>query len=344
MATAVDDEPGPVDASEPDEPSEAEVPPPGAADQLAPEDDVDPWAAPPHGDDEPVIHRNPPRDWAAPPPWATSGAAGMSTAGGPGGGRPDDQAPEFVAGRDPARGLAGSAADRLATGSPASSPASRGASSSPASMPSDELAGLVAGAAVSSARARAPEPITRPPTGAYPTTTASGRRPTVSSTRTRAQQHDGPSWESAKRYEAYPTIKTRAGLPGIPRIAVWAGALIVAAMGLFFLPALLGIGGGGTGPSALPSRSAAVATATPAPTPIPEPTAQTYVIKAGDTLTKIAKKFDVTVDELLAANKKTIKNKDRITVGLEIVIPVPTPDEVTDPSAAAPEASPTPEP
>jgi hypothetical protein len=50
------------------------------------------------------------------------------------------------------------------------------------------------------------------------------------------------------------------------------------------------------------------------------------------------------VDELLAANKDTIKNKDRIKVGQEIVIPLPTPDEVTDPSAAAPEASPTPEP
>jgi LysM repeat protein len=211
-------------------------------------------------------------------------------------------------------------------------------------MPSEELAGLVAGAAVSSARARTSEPITRPPSGSYPTTTASGRRPTVSSTRTRTQQHDGPSWESAKRYEAYPTIKTRAGLPGIPRIALLAGALGIAALALFFLPALLGVGGGGTGSSASPSRSAAVATASPSPTPIPEPTAQTYVIKAGDTLLKIAKKFNVTVDELLAANKTAIKNKDKIKVGQEIVIPVPTPDEVTDPSAAAPDESATPAP
>jgi LysM repeat protein len=346
MATAVDDEPEPIDASEPDEPGATAGPAPSdeAGDQAPLEDDVDPWAAPPHDDDEPIIHRNPPRDWAAPPPWATSGAAGMSTAGGQGAGRPDDQAPDFLASRDPARGLAGSAADRLAGGSPASSPASKGASNSPAAMPSDELAGLVAGAAVSSARARTSEPITRPPTGAYPTTTASGRRPTVSSTRTRAQQHEGPSWESAKRYEAYPTIKTRAGLPGIPRIAVWAGALGVAALALFFLPALLGVGGGGTGSSPTPSLSSAIATATPAPTAVPAPTAQTYVIKAGDTLSKIAKKFDVTVDELLAANKDTIKNKDKIKVGQEIVIPLPTPDEVTDPSAAAPEASPTPEP
>ena len=50
----------------------------------------------------------------------------------------------------------------------------------------------------------------------------------------------------------------------------------------------------------------------------------------------------MTVDELLAANKATIKNKDKIKVGQEIVIPVPTPDEVTDPSAAAPDESATP--
>jgi LysM repeat protein len=347
MATAVDEEPEPVAPAEPEEPEAAAAPPPPEAtdDAAAPEDDADPWAAPPHDDDEPVIHRNPPRDWAAPPPWATSGAAGMSTAGGQGGGRPDDQAPDFLATRDPARGLAGSAADRLAGGSTASTPASKGASTSPAAMPSEELAGLVAGAAVSNARARSSEPITRPPSGSYPTTTASGRRPSVSSTRTRAQQHDGPSWESAKRYEAYPTIKTRAGLPGIPRIAILAGALGVAALALFFLPALLGVGGGGgTGSSPSPSRSAAVATASPAPTPIPEPTAKTYTIKSGDTLLKIAKRFNVTVDELLAANKGTIKNKDKIQVGVTIVIPVPTPDEVTDPSAAAPEESATPAP
>jgi LysM repeat protein len=350
MATAIDDAPEPVADPEPEVPV-AEEPVVDAGDPGSPDDDVDPWAAPPHAEDEPVIHRNPPRDWAAPPPWATTGAAAMSTAGGQGTGHPDDRAPDFLASRDPARGLAGSAADRLAGGSPAASspsappPATRGASSSPAAMPSDELAGLVTGPAVSSTRSRSSEPITRPPSGAYPTTTASGRRPTVSSTRSRAQQHDGPSWESAKRYEAYPTIKTRARLPGIPRIAVLAGALGAAALALFFLPALLGVGGGGgTGSSASPSRSAAVATATPAPTPIPEPTAQTYVIKSGDTLLKIAKKFDVTVEELLAANKATIKNKDKIKVGQEIVIPVPTPDEVTDPSAAAPEESPTPAP
>jgi LysM repeat protein len=358
ISAAVNDERDPEASSELGPPSEADTPAADASDGSAAggstdeDDDIDPWAAPAHDDEEPVIHRNPPRDWAAPPPWATGTGAAGAAASGAGGARPNE-APDFLASRDPARGLAGSAADRLAGGSPAVPPPTRGASSSPSAPPSDDLAGLVgaggagaaAGAAAGSrASASAAAPISRPPSGAYPTTTASGRRPTVSSTRPRTQQHDGPSWESAKRYEAYPTIKRRAGLPGIPRIAVWAGALGVAALALFFLPALLGIGGGGTGASPSPSKTAAVATATPDPTPIPEPTAQTYIIKKGDTLLKIAKKFDLTLEELLAANKERIKDADKIKVGQEIIIPLPTPDEVTDPSAAAPEDSATPEP
>ena len=57
------------------------------------------------------------------------------------------------------------------------------------------------------------------------------------------------------------------------------------------------------------------------PTPVPEPTAQTYIIKKDDTLLKIAKKFDLTLEELLAANKETIKDPNKITVGQEIIIP-----------------------
>ena len=107
----------------------------------------------------------------------------------------------------------------------------------------------------------------------------------------------GPAWEKARRYEAYPTIKTRTGMPDIPRVALLAGALGIAALALFFLPALLGMGeDGGSGPSASPSASVAVATASPSPTTAPAPTPQVYVVVGGDTLTKIAKKFDVTVE------------------------------------------------
>ena len=52
----------------------------------------------------------------------------------------------------------------------------------------------------------------------------------------------------------------------------------------------------------------------------------------------------MTVDQLIAANKKTIKDADKIKVGQEIVIPVPIPEEFTDPEAAEPAEEATPEP
>jgi LysM repeat protein len=68
-----------------------------------------------------------------------------------------------------------------------------------------------------------------------------------------------------------------------------------------------------------------VATATPRPTEPPAPTPQVYTVRQGDLLSKIAKKFDVTIEDLLKANPQ-IKNPDRITVGDKITIPVPQPD------------------
>jgi LysM repeat protein len=177
----------------------------------------------------------------------------------------------------------------------------------------------------------------------YPPPTRSGRRPAVSSTRAERErerdrapqrervQSDGPSWEQARRSEAYPTIKTRAGLgglPSLPRVAVLAAALGVAALALFFLPALLGIGGGDEDASPSPSATNAAVTPLPSPTPEPEPTPQVYVIKTGDTLSKIAREFGLTLDQLLEANKDTIEDPDLIAVGDEIIIPIPPPDEV----------------
>ena len=63
------------------------------------------------------------------------------------------------------------------------------------------------------------------------------------------------------------------------------------------------------------------------------------MVKPGDTLNKIAKKYKVTVDQLLAANKQ-IKNPNKIAVGDEITIPViAAPSEVIDTSSAEPSAS-----
>jgi LysM repeat protein len=316
---------------------QAEDAPPAHEADVDERDDADEWAQP-RPDAEPLIRRNPPRDWAAPPPWA-SGSAAAGAAGSYG--RPtadgDPSAPEFLASRSAAAagaGLAGSAADRLASGQPVGT--------QPSAPPSDELAGLVADPVARSVPpARPPD---RPPTGHYPTTAAAGRRPTVSSTRPKTPPaHDGPSWEQAKRYEAYPTIKTRAGLPGVPRLAALAAALVLGALILFMLPGFLGVGGGGPGSSASPTPGASdvAASDSPEPTVSAAPTPQTYTIKAGDTLNKIAKKFGLTVDALLAANKQ-IKNPNKISVGDVLKIPSVTPDEVTDPSAEAPSDSPKP--
>jgi nucleoid-associated protein YgaU len=286
--------------------------------------------------DEPPIRRNPPRDWAAPPPWA-SGASGSTAGGAARSGSGDAPGtPGFLAGRDESRGLAGSAADRLAAGSGAVHDGGPPTpfDSSAAAGPDAELAGLVSG-----------RPIADRPAPDYLPPNRSTRRPTVSSTRGSSRDRErerereaivGPAWEHARRYEAYPTIRSRTGLPAPPRLAILAGALVVAALALFFLPALLGVGGGGGGtatktPGA--SASGTVSTASLAPTTPPEPTPQVYVIKSGDTLSKVAKAFGLTLEELLAANTETITDPDKIAAGDEIIIPVKPPDEFTDPSA-----------
>jgi hypothetical protein len=315
------------------------------------------------GSIEPPVRRNPRRDWAAPPPWASGGAAASAagasgtTSGRAAASNGGAAAPDFLATRGEGQGLAGSAADRLATGGTAVEPKSSG--------PDPDLADLVGGPAVAALRGTTPDQqldakrvserdeemaayarsVTEP---AKP-----GKRPSVSSTRPKdpaarppqretVQAHDGPVWERARRAEAYPQIRGGGSLPAIPRVAVLAGALALAAVGLFFLPAMFGIGGDDT-PTPSPSASRPVATATPEPTPVPAPTPQTYVIQEGDTLSGIARDNGLTLDELLAANTETIEDPDQIAVGDQIVIPVPPTDEV-DGGSSPPEGEATPEP
>ncbi len=141
----------------------------------------------------------------------------------------------------------------------------------------------------------------------------------------------GPAWERPRRYEAYPSLKTRVGLPamrGIPRLGVAIIALVAAAAVLFFVgPMLLGIGGkdAGTGVNTTPRPTAADVSPTPAVTPAPAPTPHVYVVAKGDTMSKIARKFGVTIAQLKAANPQ-IKNTDRINIGDKVNIPVPVPD------------------
>ncbi|HEV8280608.1 MAG TPA: LysM domain-containing protein, partial [Candidatus Limnocylindrales bacterium] len=301
--------------------------------------------------------RNPPRSWAAPPPWAAgagaagAGAVGPGASGAAGGLHGGDPAPDAVP--EEGRGLAGSAADRLASGDdpghawigqPPARPRSAGADApiGPSAPPDPELAGLVGRRASERGRGddlddAADEPRAR-----------STRRPTVSSTRDRSRDRDrererngqpnGPSWERVRRYEAYPSIKARAGLPSapqLPRIAVLFGALVVAALLLFLLPTVLNIGGRVVAPDASASPSDVAASASLEPTPIPEPTPQIYTIKAGDALARIARRFGLTLEQLLTANPD-IKDANRIKVGDKIVIPTPPPEEVP---AASPSAS-----
>jgi len=141
---------------------------------------------------------------------------------------------------------------------------------------------------------------------------------------------DAPPWERPRRFEAYPTLRSRASIPRIPGIAIALVALGAAALLLFFLPSLL------TAPASTPAPSpTATATATSnVPTAVPSATAQVYVVVANDTISKIAKRFGLTQEELLAANPQ-IKNPDRIAVGDEILIPVAAATE-TSPSEASP--------
>ena len=62
-------------------------------------------------------------------------------------------------------------------------------------------------------------------------------------------------------------------------------------------------------------------TETPTPRPPKKPTAQVYIVQPGDTLSKIAERFGVTIDALTKTNM--IVNPDALQVNQELTIPVP---------------------
>jgi LysM domain-containing protein len=296
--------------------------------------------------------RNRPREWTAPPSWV------------------EDSHDRPVEGRDPdagaallgereraAQGLAGSAADRMAGGEDR-----EGAGATPPGRAwASELArdddredhaagwGPAAEATIDEYDDETPPPESSDDRRPARVQRSSGfglpigdRRPRVGQARPRrpATEANGPAWERPRRYEAYPSLKTRVGLPAVsmPPLVLAAAAVVIAALALFFLPALLGVGspGGQTGASPAASGSSSPSVST-APTPSPAPTQQVYVVAAGDTLSRIASRFGLTVEQVLAANPE-ITNPNRIAVGDEIVIP--------DAEAAAPsvieDASPSP--
>ncbi|MBP1706184.1 MAG: LysM domain, partial [Chloroflexi bacterium] len=150
----------------------------------------------------------------------------------------------------------------------------------------------------------------------------------------RAGDPAAPAWERPRRKEAYPTLRTRAGLRpggrGVPRLILWVGILGIAILVVFAVPFFVrGLGGGPSespspGPTALASPSAE-----PTATPVPVATPVVYTVKSGDILSKIAAKYKVTVDQILEANPK-ITNPNRIQPGDKITIPTPPPEEIVN--------------
>jgi LysM repeat protein len=327
------------------------------------------WAAPPPWlaetddgalDDGPLYSGDPYDDL---PPLHDARYAAVDdpdTAAGPASAEP----PSFLAAKsatpaDPSLGLAGSAADRFAGGDPyAPQPAPPQQPARPAAPDPDleDWAGPgTAAVAAATARpssssggrrryeaqrvgpGRDPQGSPRTPVPPAGSQDKAGRAAGGRGGRGKeldAQELFGPAWEPARRFEAYPSLRTRIGLPrigGIPPLGLAVIALVLAAAFLFFVgPMLLGIGSDGDNAAASPTPAATEEiTAEPAPTLPPEPTPQVYTVRPNDTISKIAKKFGVTAEELLAANPQ-IKNPDRIKVGQEITIPVPAAEEVVD--------------
>jgi LysM repeat protein len=148
-----------------------------------------------------------------------------------------------------------------------------------------------------------------------------------------------PSWERDGRFGAEPAERERTDRFGgiVTAIAVVI-ILGLGVAGVIFLPGLLAGGGPSRTPtpqpSSLPSGGAVLPsslvtplmTLTPSPTPdvtaAPTPTPHIYRVRRGDSLGGIARKFRITVADLMAANPQ-ITNPDHIEPGDLLTIPPP---------------------
>jgi len=269
-----------------------------------------------------TIRRNPPRDWAAPPPWLASAEGAV---------RPGEDAepPPFLGRRssEPGQGLAGSAADRLAGGEAPSRRAVEEDRRPTPPIDEDEV-GVAAMAAAATPRTTRPTAPLGVDDGEADDLEDGGQVRRVTRRPRAYDQHlggpDGPDWERPRRFEAYPTIRSRVQVPHIPRLVAMAVVIGLLALALFLLPGFLNLGGGtgSPGATASPGRSGGVA-ASVAPTQPPAPTPSVYTIKKGETLSKIATRNGLTIEELLAANPD-IKNPNKVGEGQQIIIPSPS--------------------
>ena len=290
---------------------------------------------------DPAARRSDP-DWAAPPPWA--GAAGLAAGAAAGaaaaGQLPDDAGAEMDAAshEDGAPVAAGPAA--AAQLPPADAPAflagrREGRAATPPTWTDDQPWDPGDTTNEPDDEPYAEPSYRRPvregrrvPVGYAPV--APGSERVAGGSRGQRTDPAAPSWEQPRRSEAYPTLKSRGG-GSLPRPALYALIVLLVGIGLFAAPALLrGLGGGGEGASPTPAASASVVpTVEPSPTPVPSPEQVVHTVAAGDTLSKIAAQYGVTVDQILEANP-TITNPNKIAVGDQIVIPQPLPSEIVD--------------
>jgi LysM repeat protein len=306
------------------------------------------------------VQRNPPRSWQAPPPWV----AGMAGPGPdedfddrwerdedvvpppppPRHAEPeedDDVEPDEPQAADAdtarGRGLSGSYADRVAAGGAAAAALGPeppdGDGGSPVPPTDDAQSDWRASAAASAAQPVRPRRERDPERMAGFTESQSTAPTSAQGAPGRSRRRDpaAPEWERGRTMEAFPTLRARR-LPelSVPPILVSVIALALAAAVLFALPGLLGFGNPGGAvatPTQGPSSSQAPLSSL-APTPVPQPTQQTYAVRDGDTLSRIAKRFGITLDELIAANTETVPDPDKLAVGDVLIIPAADSDEL----------------
>lgn len=290
------------------------------------------------GDPEGMSQRNPPRNWAEPPPWLTRRARSEGSSDGAWSDDDDDDDDADVG--DPSdegrpdvprrgRGLSGSYADRVA---------SDPAAAVPGGLPDDGLD--PAEAAIAPGAPIPPVAIRREPGWEDESAETADEPPRRLRRRERdaagpvggrgaGPQSPAPEWERAKPLEAYPTLRSRR-LPelSVPPVLVAVVAIALAAAVLFALPGLLGFGNPGPGGSASPTTPIVTPLPSLNPTPVPKPTAEIYIVQAGDTLSGIAGRFKIALSDLIAANAETLPDPNKLQIGDQLIIPVPLPTEL----------------
>lgn len=155
-----------------------------------------------------------------------------------------------------------------------------------------------------------------------------------------------PSWELTDQYGAQGGGGDTGDDSFFKRFLTMIAVVVILAIGVaavVILPNMLGGSASSTARPSLPPRASVsllpsgsaslstptsavtgtpVATAAPTAAATPAPTPRLYRIKAGDTMAKIARKYGITVADILAANPE-IPDANHIEVGQFIIIPLP---------------------